>query len=258
MSTRRLTLHTGAELYARGAATLLASWEEYARGTVDAALRRLGGVAAAVFPHEPERSVYNNALLDDRLSARERRDALDAMEAVYTAAGLTHFAAWVHESDRAMRDDLGRRGYGINEYTRAMGMSLDDVRLPEAVVAADVELAPASWSEYLSFLTAFGLPAGLLIGTDPDAFFVRTARIDGETVAAAISIDFEGDSGIFNVGKVEHARRQGLATALTALHLREAVDRGCRTATLQSTEMGERVYSSLGFRDFGCILEYVL
>jgi ribosomal protein S18 acetylase RimI-like enzyme len=251
-------MHSDADLYLRGAATLLASWEEYARGAEGAALHRLSGVTAAVFPQEPERSVYNNALLDRTPSSRERATALDVMEGAYTNAGLTHFAAWVHESDRAMRADLERRGYGINEYTRAMGMSLDGVRPPPAVVAADAELAPASWIDYLRFLTAFGLPEGLLVGTDPAAFHVRTARIDGETVAAAISIDYDGDCGIFNVGTLERARRHGLATALTALHVREAVDRGCRTASLQSTEMGERLYSGIGFRDLGRILEYAL
>ena len=251
-------MHPDADLYVRGAATLLASWEEYARGAEDAAVQRLGGVAAAVFPHEPERSVYNNALLDRRLPVREHSDAIDAMEAAYAKANVDRFAAWVHESDRPMRADLERRGYGINEDTRAMGMSLDDVRLPTAAVAADVELAPARWSEYLRFLTAFGLPQGLLIGADPAAFHVRTARIDGETVAAAISIDVDGDCGIFNVGTLEHVRRQGLATALTALHVQEAVDRGCETASLQSTEMGEHLYSELGFGDLGRILEYVL
>jgi ribosomal protein S18 acetylase RimI-like enzyme len=139
-----------------------------------------------------------------------------------------------------------------------MGMTLDGVRRPEPVIAADVELAPAAWSDYLRFLTAFGVPEGLLIATDPTGFHVRTARIDGETVAAAISVDVDGDCGIFNVGTLEHVRRQGLATALTTLHVREAIDRGCRTASLQSTEMAERLYSGIGFRDLGRILEYVL
>jgi len=256
--TRRLTVHTDADLYVRSRATLLASWEEYSRGVEGAALHRLEGVAAAVFPDEPERSVYNNAVLDLQLLARQRAAALDAMKAVYVEAGITRFAAWAHESDRAMRADLERRGYGLNEYTRAMGASLEGMRVPDATVAADVELVPASWSDYVHLLPAFGTPERLLVATDPTAFQVRTARIGGETVAAAISIDVDGDCGIFNVGTLKRARRQGLASALTALQLREAIDRGCRTASLQSTEMAERLYSRLGFRDLGRILEYVL
>ena len=50
---------TAAELYRRGCATLLASWEEYARAATGATVRRLPGVAAAVFPDGPERAVYN-------------------------------------------------------------------------------------------------------------------------------------------------------------------------------------------------------
>jgi ribosomal protein S18 acetylase RimI-like enzyme len=55
---------TDAGLYLRGSDTLLASWEAYARGAVGAAVKHLPGVATAVFPHEPERAVYNNALLE--------------------------------------------------------------------------------------------------------------------------------------------------------------------------------------------------
>jgi len=117
------------ELYARGAATLLASWEEYARASPGAALLRLRGVAAAVFPHEPERGVYNNALLESDLGTSERTTAVDAMEAAYSAAGVERYAAWVHESDEATRRELSARGYTLDQSTRAMGMSLDDIAL---------------------------------------------------------------------------------------------------------------------------------
>jgi hypothetical protein len=118
---------TDVELYDRGAETVIASWSAYARGASGASLRRLPGVAAAVFPDEPERSVYNNALLERRLTAPERRAALEAMEDAYRAAGVTRFAAWAHESDEAMRLDLERRGYHLDVTTRAMGISLDEL-----------------------------------------------------------------------------------------------------------------------------------
>jgi len=59
---RLMTLTPDADLYLRGAATLVASWRAYARGSAGAALMRLDGVSAAVFPSDPERAVYNNAL----------------------------------------------------------------------------------------------------------------------------------------------------------------------------------------------------
>ena len=108
-----MTQITDFDLYARGAATLLASWEEYARGSSGAALVRLRGVAAAVFPTERERSVYNNALLDRDLGATQRVTAVDAMEAAYLAGGIDRYAAWVHESDEGMRSELSARGYTL-------------------------------------------------------------------------------------------------------------------------------------------------
>jgi GNAT superfamily N-acetyltransferase len=241
---------TDAELYLRGRDTLLASWEAYARGATGAALHRLPGVAAAVFPNEPERAVYNNALLDRDLGASERAGALDAMEAVYAGAGVARFAAWVHESDEPMRADLEQRGYTLDTTTRAMGMALDDIAVPRP----EIPLRPARWLEYL---TMEHLPLDFLATADHAAFHLLAARIDGEMVAAALAYDFGDDCGIYNVGTVEKARKRGLGTALTAAQAYDARARGCRTASVQSTEMAERVYAAVGFRDLGRILEYV-
>src|SRR4029453_10757735 len=93
----------GLFLSLRGAETLLGSWEEYARGATGAAVQRFPGVATALFPNEPERAVYNNALLERDLTAAERADALEAMEATYAAGGVTRFAAWAHDTDQALR-----------------------------------------------------------------------------------------------------------------------------------------------------------
>jgi ribosomal protein S18 acetylase RimI-like enzyme len=245
-----MTANSDAELYHRGAATMVASWETYARGTPGAVVVHAPGVAAAVFPREPERGVYNNALLTRDLAAAARADALDAMEAAYAAAGVAHFAAWVQEGAAAMRGALERRGYRFNESTRAMGMALDDVRQPRP----EIELGSVDWCEYLRL---FGLPPGLLSGADRTAFRLLVARLGGEEVATALAFDHHGDCGIYNVATLEHARRRGLGAALTTLQLHDARTRGCRTASLQATPMAERVYGAMGFRDLGRILEYV-
>jgi ribosomal protein S18 acetylase RimI-like enzyme len=241
---------TDTDLYLRGAETLLASWEEYARGASGAAVHRLDGVATAIFPNEPERAVYNNALLDRHLGVTERGEALDAMEQAYATAGVTRFAAWVHESDAPMRAELERRGYVIDETTRAMGMALDEIRLPRP----ELDLAPPDWAEYLRIV---GVPPNFLSEADPAAYHVLIARLAGANVATGMGFDFAGDCGIYNVGTVEHARRRGLGTALTALLVHDARERGCETASLQSTRIAERVYAAVGFRDLGRIFEYV-
>jgi GNAT superfamily N-acetyltransferase len=213
-------------------------------------VRRWPGVAVAVFPNEPERAVYNNALLGRGLAAGERAGAIDAMEETYAAAGIARFAAWVHERDQAMRGELEQRGFRLDEWTRAMGMALEDLRVPRP----KIELGPPDWLEYLRIL---GVPPGFLGGADRAAFHVLVARLDGGNVATAMALDLNGDCGIYNVTTLEHARRRGLGTALTAFQLHDALTRGCTTASVQSTEMAEHVYVAVGFRDLGRILEYV-
>ena len=56
-------------------------------------------------------------------------------------------AAWVRESDEAMRGDLERRPYALDTSTRAMGMALGDIRLPRP----GIDLGPPDWFEYLRF-----------------------------------------------------------------------------------------------------------
>ena len=244
---------TDTDLYPRAAATLLASWGEYARGAAGAALERLDGVSAAVFPHEPERSVYNNALLDRDLGADDRATAIEAMEAAYGAAGVDRYAAWVHETDDGMRAELRGRGYTVAEATRAMGMRLEDI----SPALREHDLVRPDWPEYLRYLEHVGVPAGLLSGADPSRFHLLMARVAGEAIATAMAFDHDGDCGVFNVSTLEHARRRGLGTALTARLIHDARERGCSTASLQSTAMAERGYAAVGFRDLGAILEYV-
>jgi ribosomal protein S18 acetylase RimI-like enzyme len=240
---------TDVDLYRRGAATVVASWQAYAHGCPGAAVIRSPGVAAAVFRDGAERTFLNNALLDRQLDASQRAHALAAMEAAYAGAGIPGFAAWVHENDRAMRADLEARGYAVAEATRAMGMALSDLRVPRPAV----ELAAPRWADYLRIV---GVPPDFARRADRSVFHVRIAALDAVAAAAAMAFDCGDDCGIYNVATLEHARRRGLGTALTALLVHDAVARGCRTASLQATPVAERVYSALGFRDLGRILEY--
>src|SRR3954454_24194390 len=152
-----------AELYRRGADTLLASWEGYARAAQGAALRRLPGVTAAVFPSGAASGVYNNALLGGGLGEPERARAIDAMEGAYAAAGVRRFAAWVHEGDPAVRTELERRGYVLDETTRVMGMALEDLRVGRP------RLDAVRW-DWTAYVEVFELPAGLLSGFDAAGF----------------------------------------------------------------------------------------
>jgi ribosomal protein S18 acetylase RimI-like enzyme len=171
------------------------------------------------------------------------------MEVAYRSREVGQFAAWVHESDAAMQAALAARGYRFSESTRAMGMSLDEIR----VRRPELDLASYDGPAYER---RFLVP-GLLDGADYRAFNVLVARLDGESVASAMALDFRGDRGIYNVVTLEHFRRRGLGTALTARLVHDAFESGFQSASLQSTPIAERVYAAVGFRDLGRILEYV-
>jgi GNAT superfamily N-acetyltransferase len=237
-------------LFRRNVATLLASWEAYASTSPTAEVHRLDGVVAAVFPDGPEGDIYNNAVLEFGLSARDRAAALDAMASVYAAAGVSTFAAWVPEADEALRQDVEARGYEFDSSTCVMSMSLGAITTPRPELDDD----RVAWDEYLR---VFELAPDLLAGVDHEQFHLRGARLDGDVVSAAWAFDHDGDCGIFNVGTVPPARRRGLGAAVTALQLYEGRDRGCWTASLQATPIAERVYRAVGFRDLGRFLEYV-
>jgi GNAT superfamily N-acetyltransferase len=236
-------------LYERMLATLVGSWERIAEGSEGASVDRVEGGVLALFPSGPERLFYNNAVLDRSLDRRAAAGAAEEILAAYAEAGIDRYAVWAHESEQPTLAELESRGLHVDTTTRAMAMSLDEIAVPRPAI----DLAPSDWDEYLRVIE---LPEGTLASVDPSRFHVLIGRLEGESATAGMAYDQDGDCGVFNLGTLAHARRRGLGTALTALHLHRARERGCTTASLQSTEEGEGVYQAAGFGDLGRFIEY--
>jgi ribosomal protein S18 acetylase RimI-like enzyme len=237
------------ELYDRQVATLFASWRAYARHADGARVDDVEGAAVCLFPSAPESAVYNNALLPRGLDVARAGEVVAAVEVAYREAAIPRYAIWMHESEAGVIAALEGRGLRFDSSTRAMAMSLNDLG-----PRPEVELGDLDWAGYVDYFE--GMP-DLLRGASAAEFHLRVARLDGRDVGAAIAYDHDGDCGIFNLGTLEEARRRGVGTALTALQLHEARERGCATASLQSTPVAEGVYAALGFVDLGRYLEYV-
>jgi GNAT superfamily N-acetyltransferase len=237
-------------LYDRMLANLFACWGRIAKRTTGASIEQLPGAVVALFPVGPERAFYNNAVLERGLDPSRLGETVDAIIQAYEAAGVERYAVWVNEAEKAPRTELASRGFRVDTWTRAMAMSLHEIAVP----IPEIELGPPDRNEYLRIID---VPERLLAGVDANDFHVLVAHLDGEAAAASMAFDHDGDCGIYNLGTVPHARRHGLATALTALQLYQARERGCATASLQSTESAEGVYAAVGFRDLGRFVEYV-
>jgi predicted acetyltransferase len=56
-----------------------------------------------------------------------------------------------------------------------------------------------------------------------------------------------GDCGVSFVATIPEARRRGLGSLVMHGVLRDALERGCTTSTLQATDAGRRLYDTLGY-----------
>ena len=80
------------------------------------------------------------------------------------------------------------------------------------------------------------------------------AYLDAEPVACAMTLVSHRVAGVFYVATVEHARRRGLADALTRIAARTGFEMGADTAWLGASEMGAGLYRRIGFQDLGSTL----
>jgi GNAT superfamily N-acetyltransferase len=86
------------------------------------------------------------------------------------------------------------------------------------------------------------------LGFGDDSPWVHFLGYAGDIPVATTSVLIDRDlAGIYLVGTLASARGRGAGSVLTLHAMQHARDRGARTAALQSSEMGESVYRSIGF-----------
>jgi ribosomal protein S18 acetylase RimI-like enzyme len=75
------------------------------------------------------------------------------------------------------------------------------------------------------------------------------ALVNDQPVAVSTVFYHAGVAGIFNVSTLKEWRGRGLGTAVTLQPLLDARAKGYRVGTLQSSDMGYKVYQRLGFEE---------
>jgi GNAT superfamily N-acetyltransferase len=84
-----------------------------------------------------------------------------------------------------------------------------------------------------------------------DGYRLAVARRDGEALACAAAHLAAGNAHVVFVATLPGARRQGLAAESMRTVLREALEAGCATTTLEATEAGHPIYAAMGYAALG-------
>jgi hypothetical protein len=156
----------------------------------------------------------------------------------------------------ASQEAARRLGYTVEERIPGMALGRGDLRAPDAAAAVELVRSEDDFDAVLGVLAdGFEVPRDLL------AVFVREkvrsmdgvrtylVRDGGEIASTALAFRFGGTVGIFNVATAPRFRRRGHGAAVRPAAVRDALENGADLAWLQSSEMGEPVYRSLGFRE---------
>lgn len=186
---------------------------------------------------------------------------LEGARAFYAARGLR----WDVRVPAGMAWGAGRHLFRMS----LMGLLAGGLRPPPDVAGLTIRTAgPEDLETVLAVDTA-------AFGSDPDEYRPWTephlhggpftavlAHLDGEPVASAFTVRSDGAAGpasyLAGVGVVEHARRRGIAAAVSAWLLDRAFAEGARLAHLcPDTDEAARVYSRLGFAPAGALDIYV-
>lgn len=101
--------------------------------------------------------------------------------------------------------------------------------------------------------------ASLASGTDPELYLRLVADdrialylglVDGVPAARSLMYLSSGVAGLYLVGVLEHFRRRGIGRAITEKPLADARERGCYLSVLMATQLGEILYSKIGFTEY--------
>jgi GNAT superfamily N-acetyltransferase len=209
--------------------TMRAFWLASAEASRGGSTLELPGVAAAIVPSMPERSVVNSVVYDD--------------------AGVLAWTVWVHESHTRAQRILATAGNVFDAEPMAQARELAGIEPPDEGELDLVEdPTPGDFDPIVA--GAYGWP-GFGAAMTELPFHPYVARHEGRPAACLGIFDHDGDAGVELVGTIPEARGRGLATKLMRRALADARDRGCQVTTLQATRAGYPVYSRLGYRDFG-------
>lgn len=205
------------------------------------------GVAAAVVPACPERSIANSVTFSDREALL---GALDELAGLYADAGVVAWTVWVPEFDAETLAALAAAGHAFDGEPLAMACELDGWSAPPAGDLdwdRDVDPAILGHLNDLAYGLAPEVGMGRSLATPSAEMALYQARVEGRPACVLATMDHDDDLGFYWVATDPAFQGRGLASRLISVALAEARDRGLATSSLQASGRGQAVYERLGF-----------
>ncbi len=241
--------------------TALAAWDRAHRAFYDAlvvaapggrVVELSDGVACAVVPSAPERSLPNGVMVED---AAALRDALPAIAALYADAGVRAWTVWVGPGREELRAVCEQAGLKHDGKPALMHAPIANMQL-DAEVGCEVVEDGSHGPVWPLNDAAYGLPAdagfaAAFAGDASSAMRSLVAVRDGRPVACACWLRSGDDAFISLVAVLPDARGGGLARRLMSRALVRAREEGAVTTTLEASAMGYPIYARMGYVDYG-------
>lgn len=207
-------------------------------------------VIASVVPLLPARSLPNAVTYRD---ASMVEPVLEELTALYAGAGIDAWTLWVAPGDEHLGPLLAERGHVLDGTPQLMGATIaacdlslrGDLRIGAGELDEVGALNDIAWHGGGSDFT-------LLTRELPDEVRRFVARDgDGTAIGSALAVHVKGDCYLTLVATHPDHRNRGVASELVKTALRDGLEAGCVTTTLEASAIGRSVYRRIGFRDLG-------
>ncbi|HEX3014403.1 MAG TPA: GNAT family N-acetyltransferase [Methanobacterium sp.] len=127
------------------------------------------------------------------------------------------------------------------------GMEIKEVlNLNELKIWTDILVKSFEFPEIVISYKKYFIKAGL---KDLNSHYYL-GFLNGKPVATGVLFNGEGAAGLFYIGTIPKARKQGIAQTMVYYLLNKAKNRGYGISVLQASEMGYPVYKKIGFKKY--------
>jgi GNAT superfamily N-acetyltransferase len=216
---------------------LVAQVEMFGRTAPQARLIERGNMVASVLPSVPQSSIANAAI---GRTPDAQPEHLDALAREFRSAGVHKWGLWLPGEQPAPEHAMV-----LDSNPAAMLHDLQDLEDVPPVATPDLATVGKVNDVAYGFTEPRLAPAFANLDADVLAY-----GIGDHSVAMAYDHGHD-DTVVWFVATRPEDRGKGLATTILKRLLKEAKDRGRKTASLQASQKGKPVYERVGFRTVG-------